>query len=392
MEGVTNVPDETTIERSPPGLETQAAHERSTARLLLAAVRPNAAVTIALAFAMVVVSLFAVYIFARPIVLLLAGIIIAQALIPIVNFLNRWVPRALAIASTYIALLLLLILAGIVIVPSLVDQGQELVDRAPELYEDAMAWLVDKGIIAEEISTDEVGERVTGWISQFGGRLVEIPLTIVSTVADVVLVVATSIYWLIAGPSMRRFTLSLFPAEQQGRTDSILTEIGQTMGGYVRGIAINSTLVGIASFIILSLLGIEYALVLALIAGLLDIVPIVGPVVATVPIVGVALLESLTLGLITLGIWIVIQQVENYVTMPFIMRQQAEIPPLLVLLAIFWGGSVGGILGALVAIPLSGALRVIFIRIVAPAIRRWTGAIEGDLIGPPQPPASQHPA
>jgi predicted PurR-regulated permease PerM len=358
-------------------------------RSRLAGVTTSAAAMFALAFVAAVAALLVIWLLARPISLVLGGIIIAQALSPLVDRLARWMARSLAIAAVYISLLGLLGLLGWIIVPALVEQGQDLVDRAPSLYEGALAWLTQYEVFDGRLTTDNIQEQVTGQIGQFGSTLVNLPLIIISTLFETLLVVIVSVYWIIAGPTLRSFTLSLFPEERQARVSSVMSEMGQTMGGYVRGIAINSSLLGVVAFIGLSLIGVQYALVLALIAAVLDIVPIIGPIVASVPIVGVALLDSPTTALITLVFWVAVQQLESYVTLPFIMHYQADVPPLLVLLAVFGGESVGGILGALVAIPLAGALRIFVIRVVAPAIRRWTGAIDGDLVGPPQPPPGQ---
>lgn len=327
--------------------------------------------------------------FARPIALLVAGIIIAQALIPIIDRLAHVMKRGIAIGIVYVALLGAVALIGWLIVPTLASEGADFVESAPEIYERGQNWLEQNDLLNDRITTEELEDRIIEQSGQFGGQLVSLPLTIVNTLFDLLLVLVTSIYWIIAGPSLRQFALSMFPFERQGKVDSVLSEMGQTMGGYVRGIAINTVLVFILAAVGLSLIGVQYALVLALVAALLSIVPIVGPIIATVPIVAVALLDSPTTAIIALIFWVVLQQVESYLTLPFIMKSQSEIPPLLVLLAIFWGGSVGGILGALVAIPAAGALRVFFLRVVAPAIRRWTGAIDGDLQGPPPPPMSQ---
>jgi predicted PurR-regulated permease PerM len=356
---------------------------------LLAGINPRAAATWGIAFAVVLAGLFTVFLFARPIALLVAGIIIAQALVPIVDRLSRFMKRGVAIALSYMSLLALVVLISWIIVPALIEQGGDLVERAPDLYERAQTWLAQNELLNERVTTDDLEEQIVGQIGQLGSQLVALPLTIVSTAFDVLLVIIISIYWILAGPSLRKFALSLFPFERQGKADSVLSEMGQTMGGYVRGIAINSSLIFVLAFVGLSIIGVQYALVLALIAGILDIVPIVGPIIATIPIVGVALLDSPTTAIITLIFWIAIQQIESYVLMPYVMQSQAEVPPLLVLLAIFWGGSVGGILGALVAIPVAGALRIFFLRVIAPGIRRWTGAVAGDVHGPPPPPMSQ---
>ena len=356
---------------------------------LLAGVKPGAAATWAIALGLTIAALFIVQLFARPIALLLFGIVIAQALTPAVERLSRWMKRGIAIAVVYVMLLALLALIGWLVVPTLVTEGNQLVDRAPELYEDAQSWLEDIEFLDGRVSTDDLQQRVVNQIGNFGGQLVSLPITIFSTLFDVLLVLIISIYWIIAGPSLRAFALSLFPYERQGRVDSLLSEMGRTMGGYVRGVTMDGVVIGVTTFVGLSIIGVQYALVLAVIAAVLVVVPVVGPILTTVPIVSVALLDSPTTAIIALAFWIVVQQIESYLIMPYIMSSQADVPPLLALLAIYWGGSIGGILGALLAIPLSAALRVFFLRVVAPAIRRWTGAIDTGVQGPPLPPMSQ---
>ncbi len=358
-----------------------------TIRSLLAGVTTSAAAMFALAFVGAVAALFAFWLLARPIALLLAGIIIAQALMPIVDWLARWVSRSIAIAVVYVSLLGVFGFLGWLIVPALVEQGQNLVDRAPEIYEDAVGWLTQYEFLNERLTSDAIEQQVTDQIGQFGSLLVNLPLTIVSTVLEIVFVLIMSIYWLVTGPALRAFTLSLFPTERHAHVDAVLTEMGQTMGGYLRGIALDTTVLATLAFTGLSLIGVQYALVLALMVALLNIIPIVGPIIAAVPIVAVALLDSLTTAIIALVFWTAVQQFENYVTLPFFIRRQADIPPLLVLLAILGGGSAGGILGALLAIPLVGALRVFVLRVVVPAIRKWTGA--DDLPDSQPPPPAQ---
>lgn len=359
---------------------------------LLTGIKPNAVATVAIGLAATVIMLFLVWILIRPIAILLFGIIIAQALSPFVGRLQQWMSRQIAIALVYVAMLGVFALLGWMIVPALVDQGRDLGDRAPALFETGQTWLIDNGLLDERITTDEIEQQITSRIGQFSDVLIALPGTIVGTLFEVLMVLIISIYWLVAGPGLRRFFLSLFPNNRQGRADAVVTEMGHTMGGYVRGVAMDASILAVLTFIGLSIIGVEYALVLALLAGILAVVPIVGPILATIPIVGIALLSSPTTALVALIFWVVLQQLESYVIMPNVMSNQADIPPLLVLLAVFAGGGIGGILGALISIPLSGALRIFALRVIAPAIRRWTGAIDADLIGPPQPPATAGPA
>lgn len=353
---------------------------------LLTGIKPNAAATLAIALAATAIALFLVWVLIRPIAILLFGIIIAQALVPFVDRLQRWMSRQIAIALVYITLLGVLGLLGWLVVPALVEQGQDLGERAPALFDTAQNWLIQNDLIDSRITTDEIQESLTGQVGRFSSVLVALPTTIIGTFFEVLMVLIISIYWLVAGPAPRRFFLSLFPYERQGRANSVVTEMGNTMGGYARGVAMDASVLAILAFIGFSIIGVQYALVLALLAGILAVVPIVGPILATIPIVGIALLSSPTTALVALIFWVVLQQIESYVIMPNIMSKQADVPPLLVLLTIFGGGGVGGVLGTLIAIPLTGALRVFTLRVIAPAIRRWTGAVDNEFVGPPQPP------
>lgn len=312
------------------------------------------------------------WLIARPLALLLVAIVIASALAPIVDYLSRWAPRVLAIIGVYLVLLAMLVGLGWIVFPPMVDQARTLIVNGPEIVEQVRNWIDQWGVI----DSSRIVETLESRVSQYAGTLADLPLAIISTVLDIVLVIFMSIYWLIAMPSLRRFMLSLVPEASRQHADHTLAELGATMGGYVRGAIISGVVVGIFAYIGLSVIGVQYAIVLAVTAGLFELVPVVGPIAASVPIVGLAFLDSPTTGIITLVFWVVVQQLESQILTPVVMRSQADIHPLLVIFAVFVGGELGGIVGALVAIPLAGALSVLFVRVMAPWIRRWAGVVE----------------
>ena len=129
-----------------------------------------------------------------------------------------------------------------------------------------------------------------------------------------------------------------------------------------------------ARFIAIRLL--QFPLILAVIAALWEFLPVVGPLLAVVPAVAIALLVSPTQALVVFVFYAVVQVLQSYVLMPNIVRQQTQIPPLLILFALLAGASIGGVLGVVVAIPLAGALQVLTLQVVAPGVRRWSGAHE----------------
>jgi predicted PurR-regulated permease PerM len=143
-----------------------------------------------------------------------------------------------------------------------------------------------------------------------------------------------------------------------------------TMGGYVRARGLTALIVAATIWLGLFLLGIENNTTLALLAGLGDLIPFVGPPLAIIPALVVALLDSPAKAALVLGLYLVVQQVKSHLLSPLLMRHQASIPPLVVVFALVVGSSVGGVIGTLVATPLAGALRVLVLRVIAPALRR----------------------
>lgn len=199
-------------------------------------------------------------------------------------------------------------------------------------------------------------------------------MRLLSASLEIVLILGMSAYLVAAGPALYRFALSLLPAHRRDHAAEVLQQMGQTMGGYVRGVVLDGFIVAVIVYVGLRIIGLDYPLVLAIVAFLGELIPVLGPLLAGIPAVGIALFHSWELALIVFLFYFVVQQIESYVILPNIMSKQADIPPLLTLFALLAGGALGGIFWALLALPLSGALRVFVLLVVAPAIRRWTGA------------------
>lgn len=319
-----------------------------------------------------------------PLLLLLAAVVVATAVAPVAGWLERWLPRVAAVLAVY--LLTLLVAAGIgwLIIPALVAQATLFVMAAPELLARG-----ERLINRWDLPVDgQVTEVVLGRLDRFGGLLVALPLTLLSVSLDLFLVLGMSAYLVLAGPALLAFLRSLFPAERRDAVMDVLGAMGQTMGGYVRGTLLDGLIVAVITYVALRVIGVDFPLVLALIAFVGELIPVLGPILAGVPAVGIALTDSWATALVVLGFYVALQQFENYVLLPNIMRRQAEIPPLLTLFALLAGGAAAGIFGGLLAIPLSAALRVLMLRVLAPAIRRWMGAVPEEV---PEPEANTPP-
>ncbi|MGN6564279.1 MAG: AI-2E family transporter [Thermomicrobiales bacterium] len=324
------------------------------------------AVALLLAFGL----LATITVIAQPLLLLLAAIIIGEALAPIVDWFDRWLLRPVAIALVYLLILGALALAGWLILPVLIAQTQRLAASVPDLVRAAQQWLGQRGVG----DSAQVGKMAAPALSRGGDFLAMLPLLIFNSALDAVAVVFMSVYWLVEAPALKRFILSLFPARSRAEASAVLHAMGRSMGGYIRGVVLNALIIGGLAIVGLLVIGVEFPLVLGALTMLGELAPILGPFLAAVPAVIVGFLHSPTQALIVLGFYVALEQLEGHLVTPNVMRSQTDVPQLLILFALFAGIAFDGALGAFVAIPLAGALRVLILRVVAPAIRRWSGA------------------
>jgi predicted PurR-regulated permease PerM len=327
----------------------------------------------ALALVLAGICLASLWLLVRPLALILAGAVIAAAIAPLVRSLERRMPRLAAILVIY--LLVVLVAGGLtaMAVPPLAGQARALLVGGPELIDRARLWIDQRGQLP--LNVDQIAAALSSSVDWLSSFLISLPLRIISVATEILLVVIISMYWLIAAPSVRGFMLSLVPPAQRNAADALQQEICQSMGGYVRATVTDMVILGVAAYVGLSLLGVRYALVLALVGMLGALIPIVGPIITTIPAVAIALVDSPLRALVVLMFYLVLHNIESDILLPSLVKRQADIPPLLVLFALLAAGAAGSVLAALIAIPLAGAARVVVMSVIAPEVRRWSGAI-----------------
>ena len=343
------------------------------ARAGLASVSWRATLPLALSITLGLGLLITIQLVARPLAFLVIAVAIAEALAPVVDRLQQRVPRTLAIGIVFGLLAAGVALTGWLVFPAVITQGRELLVRAPELVARVQAWVAEWDA--------RTGLGLAGMLAPLPARLgqflVELPLRVFGAVVDLLLIMFLAAYWLIGARSLERFTLSLVPVHRRERLEHVLHRVGQSMGGYVRGAAINAVIMGVLAWVGLALIGVDYALVLGVLTMLGEPIPIIGPIIVAVPVVLVALLQSPAKAALALALFTVLQQVEGQLLTPNIMRRQTDVPQTLVIFAVVAGAAIGGLLGVLASIPLVAALRVLTLEVVVPAVRRWTGAAPG---------------
>lgn len=304
-----------------------------------------------------------------PLLLVLAAVVIATAVSPVAGRLERWLPRVAGVLLVYLCVAVVFALFIWIVVPPLVDQVRTLIEDAPTMFEDLEVWLEERNLP----SLEQFQDRARTLAESGAAILFTAAPGVFGAFFDVLLVVAMSAYFAIAAPSLVQFAISLIPTAYQPYARDVLTEAGQTMGGYVRGSLLDGAIVAVISYVGLTIIGVDFAVVLALLAFIGEFIPILGPLLAGAPAVAIALTDGVTTALIVLVFYFLIQQFESYVLLPLIMRSQADIPPLLTQVALVTGAAVAGFIGALLAIPLLGGVYVLTLRVFAPAVRAWTG-------------------
>lgn len=296
---------------------------------------------------------------------LVVSIILAAALSPAVKFLEAWrIPRWLSILLAYTLAIGVISLALILIVPPLVDEIVQLTADFPNYYKQIRDVLISYQQLPTLEELPKIVRDVAGTIStelqSVAGGLFNALSSLVGGFLQVIFVLVLTYYLLAEPAGLERFIRFLVPKSHEEQALRILLACQERVAGWLRGQLVLSFLVGLAVYIGLTVLGVRSALVLALIAAITELVPIIGPILGSVPAVFLALTQSpLKAGLVVL-LFLVVQQLENNLLVPRVMRRATGLDPVVTILAILVGGKLGGIGGMVVAVPIVTILSVFY--------------------------------
>lgn len=301
------------------------------------------------------------------------ALFLALGLDPIVRFIERKLPRPAAVAVVVIGVLLAF--AGIIlaIVPTLVEQIGNLIKDGPKMIEDftKSAWFQDVSGQFGGTIQDAV-DGVLGFVQNpdnfldIGGGVFAVGAGIAGGLTGVTIVVILTLYFMASLRSMKRVAARFVPAYQRDTFSELLEDVSSAVGRYVIGQASLALTNGILSLIFLSLIGAPVPALLALLAFIGSMIPLVGTLSASILISLICLFESPTTALIAIIYYLVYMQIEAYVLSPRIMNKAVAVPGALVVIAAVAGGALGGILGALVAIPVAASIIIIVQKVVFP--------------------------
>ena len=341
---------------------------------------------IVLVIVSVAIVLYLLWRLRKPISWVLISVFLAVALSPPVNYLARSMKRGLAIAIVYVGLLLVPILLIALIVPPLITEGNNFADNVPQYADDVTEFVQENKRLRElnedyditQKLQDEAG-KLPDRLGGAAGTLRDIGFGIVNSLFALLTILVMTAFLLGSGKQWSDRLIASRPPEQRQRLRRSLDHMASAVSGYVAGAMTIALIAGTATFIVLTILGVPFAGPLAVLAGFASLIPLVGATVAAVLIGIVTLFEDFPTTTIIWTIWaIVYQQLENNLIQPQIQKRTVNVHPFITIVAVLFGGTLLGIMGAIAAIPIAASIQIL--------VREYVDLRTISLKGPEPPP------
>ena len=293
-------------------------------------------------------------------VLIVVSLFIAFGLNPVVRWLvNHGVRRSYAVlivALGFVAALALFVLA---IAPVVADQITALTDNAPGWFQELQNNRQIQKWDQEYDLLDKAQNYVTSGdlTKQLFGGVLGVGLKILAALGNAFIVIVLTLYFLATLDTVKHGLYRLAPASRRPRVESLGDRILEGIGGYVSGAFLVALCAGVSTLVFLFVVGLsEYAVALAVVVALLDVIPMIGATLGAVVVSAIALATDVQTGIITISFFVIYQQVENYLIYPRVMSKSVDIPGALTVIAALIGASLLGVVGALLAIPTAAAI------------------------------------
>ncbi|WP_329252987.1 AI-2E family transporter [Actinoallomurus sp. NBC_01490] len=306
------------------------------------------------------------------IILIVVALFLAVGLNPGVEALERiGVARRWSVLLVFLALVGFFVAFGFAIVPPLSEQTTAIIHNLtsghgyleqlqnnPKLRDlDQRYHLLDKARTALE--SKDLGTRAANGVVGVGQ-------VVVSGVFSTLTVLILTLYFLTSLPNITGFMYRLAPRSRRARVALLGDEILARIGGYVAGNLLISLIAGVTTYIFLLIVGVPYALALALLVAITDLIPLVGATIGAVFVTAISFFSGLWVGIATAIFFVIYQQVENYVVQPRVMKRSVDVQPAVTIIAALIGGALLGVIGALLAIPAAAAVALILREVVMP--------------------------
>jgi predicted PurR-regulated permease PerM len=312
-------------------------------------------------------ALYLLYLLRKPIGWLVIAGFLAVAVSTPVNALSRHMKRGFAIALTYLAVLLVPVGIGLLIVPPIVTEGNQLARDLPSYVVDLRDF-VEKDATLQKLEHDygitskleEQARRLPDKLGGAAGALGDIGLGLVNSLFAAINILILSIFMVGAGPRWISRLIGMQRPAHRERLRRVLSQTGRAVGSYIGGALLQATIAGVSTFVVLTILGVPFAAPLAVLTFLFDLIPLVGATLGAVLVGLVTVFNDFPTATIIWAVWAVVyQQLENNVIQPRIQSKAVNVEGFFVLVSVLCGATLFGIPGALLAIPVAATIQIV---------------------------------
>lgn len=297
------------------------------------------------------------------------ALVIAYLLTPLVDRLEqRGLSRVAAILLLYLVLAALLVLLFVCVVPFSITELEAFADMVPTYTKEVTGWLNRMQHFYSRVAlpaglrqvVDETISRVEETVLSHIRSLAEFTLSLFSHALAIIIAPILAFYMLRDLTLIKGAFADLLPKADSRDVGYLLHELDVVLGGFIRGHLLVSLIVGLLSFAGLTILKVDFAFLIGIVAGIFDVIPYFGPVIGALPAIIIALLESPLKALYVAILFLIIHQLESTIISPKILGERVGLHPLTVIFAVLVGGQLAGIVGVLLAVPFTAVLKVFF--------------------------------
>lgn len=297
---------------------------------------------------------------------MLTSVVIASAVEPITRWLmRRKIPRSLSVIIIYLSVFIIITGITTVVLPPLANDIKATLVTLPQYVQAISPQDLEKipGLslvfnqFTNSFSSGDLIQQVGGYAGKATFGFFQTAGTIFGSLLSFVMIIVISFYLAVQDDGVSNFLRIVTPIKHEKYIIDLWKRSQRKIGLWMQGQLLLGVIVGVLTYLGLSILGVQNALLLALIAAVFELIPIFGPILSAIPAIGMALIQDgFSLALITLGLYLIIQQFENHLIHPLVVKKIVGIPSLLAIISLIVGAQLAGFLGMIIAVPVAAAL------------------------------------
>jgi len=309
----------------------------------------------------IILGLVVAYLLRNILVMLFFAVIIAAAVDSPIDWLVRHkIKRAIAVAIIFILLISILGFIVYLIVPPLAKELINIAGNLPDYLAGAQSKLQWLGGSFSQTNLQDLILNLGKQLNASAANIFAATINVFGGIISAFLVLVIAIYLAVQEQGVKKFVLSIVSPKNEVYAASLVDRIMSKLGAWMRGQLVLMAIIGVMVYIGLTLLKIKFALTLALLTGLLEIIPVLGPIISAVPGILFALLQSFGLAVLVAVFYYFVQELEKYLIVPLVMKKSVDLNPITVIVAVLIGAELYGIIGAVISIPIAAIISIIF--------------------------------